>query len=118
MKVKMTMHEEPLLSYRIREKSTTGQRRFLQALTLNYVRQICRKDPNRSGSSPILIIRPTCAARDMTVPGPPDGSKKRRIFWRTPAVILPGNAGSAWEKPRHYPAFTAEIFCIKFKQRG
>lgn len=47
MKVKMTMHEEPLLSYRIREKSTTGQRRFLQALTLNYVRQICRKDPNR-----------------------------------------------------------------------
>lgn len=43
MKVKMAMHRHPLLFYRIRAKSTTGQRRYLQALTLNYLRKAFRE---------------------------------------------------------------------------
>lgn len=44
MQVKMAMHQEVLFSYRIRGRSTTGQRRYLQALTLNYLREAFRKE--------------------------------------------------------------------------
>ncbi len=44
MGAKMVMHQEALLYYRIRLSSTTGQRRYLQALTLNYIRKTYRQN--------------------------------------------------------------------------
>lgn len=48
MGVRMEMLPKPLLQYRIRPLSTTGQKRFLQALTLNYLRR-CHRRSVRSG---------------------------------------------------------------------
>lgn len=119
MQVKMAMHQEVLFSYRIRGKSTTGQRRYLQALTLNYLREAFRKEYKTRTELPF----PDAYAAYLRRHGYHRCRSQNRFDKAT--YLLQNSWKSSPQKDSVFrlrqlfcPASTAEIFSIRFKQRG